>query len=247
MNPVNAAIHQRADKVIAAALARDGTKPPCCAGCFHCCREPVYSTLSEVRDLLELLTDEEREEVKTKTSAWLERFLAAGYKEQIEPGAFDYRRLNLWCPLLKNGLCSAYERRPLACRVHIAYESSKGCEDDNLRPKQKFATFPDFIKSLNAQRLEGLEDGEVEIYDHLGVLLAMELLGYLEPTAARFTFTASADISSSEPGDAVEKAIAAGSGSGFFERQDGGSRRRRGTEGRAVSADREIASGSGLA
>lgn len=186
MNPIVAVLHDRADKAIAGALARNGATPPCKKGCFFCCRESVYACSSEVEAMLEMLSQEQLEALKGKTRQWLEKFKQSGIANEREPAALKYRPLLLWCPLLNEQKeCSVYERRPLACRAHIAYQSSDGCEHDNLREHQKFALFPGLLEALNVQRIDAMQDGETEVMDHLGILLADALLGKNERTAAR--------------------------------------------------------------
>lgn len=190
MKPIVKKIWDRADRGIKTALEKDGVKVPCCRGCFHCCREPVYSQLSEVEALLELLSPAEIEALKIKVQAWMFKFQSSGLQYQYMPSAYAYRALYLWCPLLSpNGDCSVYENRPLSCRSHIAMKSSEGCEKDMLRPEQKFATFPDFMEKLSQQRIGALEDGETDIYDHLGLLLAYVLLNRNDPSGSRLEFT----------------------------------------------------------
>jgi hypothetical protein len=47
--------------------------------------------------------------------------LAAGGDDRIEAVARWYGELRLDCPFLEGGACSAYARRPLACREFFAY------------------------------------------------------------------------------------------------------------------------------
>ena len=196
MNTTLANLHAQVDAATKKAVAGSGHTPPCCAGCFFCCSEPADSTSSEIRHALELLTPQERDALKERTRAWLKTFLAAGWQTRdpnSKTHAFDYRALKLWCPLLVNGLCSVYDRRPLACRVHIAMESKEGCEDDALRPRQKFAKFPGLVERFSAALWQALPDGGVEIMDHIGILLARELLNEDHPTNQRLTVTCSGE------------------------------------------------------
>lgn len=184
-------LYARIDTATTKAVVRSGNTPPCCAGCFHCCREPVATSLSEVRFLLEPLTPHVRLLLANKVRAWLERFLAEGWQERVGMGkdfAFSYRRMLLWCPLLEGGLCSVYERRPYSCRVHIAMATKDGCEQDHLRPRQKFAEFPGLDQNVIAILLQNIPESGEEIFDDLGILLARELLGEDHPTARRLRF-----------------------------------------------------------
>jgi Fe-S-cluster containining protein len=170
-------LHETTDRIVAASLRVADAHPPCCAGCFHCCREPVYATGEEVKNMLESLSPEQRDSMRSKTEEWLATFNAHNIGEAARPSAFTYRTLNMWCPFLVDGKCSAYAERPLACRLHFAQESNRGCEDDSLRPQQTFAIFPELAERIGMHRMEALEPGEKLTHDHLGLLLAKELLG----------------------------------------------------------------------
>src|SRR5690348_7613667 len=168
---------QFADVHIARLIKKDpNAKPPCCRGCFHCCREPVYATLSEVRLILSKLSDGERESLKLKLLEWRQKYRESGFVLVNLPNAFKYRALNLWCPFLSGGDCSIYEDRPISCRLHVAYESREGCEDDTLRKKQKFALFPRLQEVINGLQFDAMQIGESEVFESFQALLLQELL-----------------------------------------------------------------------
>lgn len=182
-------LYERADRAIAGAVARDGNRTACGKGCFWCCKESVYSTTSEVSYALQMLTSEQAAEVTYKTMEWLKRFRQSGQAQRVEPKATEYRSFNLWCPLLaKDGTCSVYDRRPLACRLHLAFETNAGCKEDSKRQQQKFALFPGLGESLMCEHLESMK-GETDTADHLGLLLAKALLNIDEPSNARMKFS----------------------------------------------------------
>jgi Fe-S-cluster containining protein len=185
MNQSILGIHETIDLQVAGALARDGHPVPCKQGCFFCCKESVQACLSEVRNILETLSEDAKADLAIKTRNWLTKFLATGLQAYREPWQGHYRPHNLWCPLLKNGECSAYAHRPLSCRMHVAFETNEGCEHDDKRQNQKFALFPALDEYFLTARLQGLKDGEEEIVDHLGILLARELLGEDHPSNGR--------------------------------------------------------------
>lgn len=135
--------------------------------------------------MLASLTEEQRAAVAKRASVWLEEFQKHSFKDEVHPSASDYRRKYLWCPLLQDGECMAYEHRPTACRSHIAYQSKEGCENDDLRSQQKFALFPGLLEKVSNWMIGKMKEGEEEITDHIGILLAKELLGKDLPTASR--------------------------------------------------------------
>jgi Fe-S-cluster containining protein len=146
-------------------------------------------TRSEMLYLLEKLPPIELERIKREVSQWVRKFWAAGMKQELEPNVFKYRALNLYCPLLKEGMCSVYTRRPSCCRMHIAIGDVQNCIDDELRKEQTFAVFPELRDNLFKRLLYDLQDGESEYYDHLGVLLYEHFFGIESPTVARVKAT----------------------------------------------------------
>lgn len=170
---------------LAEVLAREGTTPPCRKGCFHCCREPAYCSRRAVDYMLESLSPDQRAAVETRTRVWLTQFQQGGFESQKQPSAFTYRGKYLWCPLLENGACLAYERRPEACRTFIAKSDPDACRDDIKRVSQKFMGIPGLIDVFMRREINGLGDGEELCMDHIGILLAEALFGYDQPSAAR--------------------------------------------------------------
>lgn len=189
-------VHETADCVLGKILKKE-PPVPCKSGCFWCCKESVIASDEEVIAMLELLTPEEKKQVADRTRKWMAKFNESNFGSVPEPPAYEaaygvpaYRSVNLWCPLLsKDGKCMAYSRRPLACRMHIAHGTNAGCQDDELRRNQKYALFPGLIENLSLLRFQALKDGERVVNDHLGILLAKELLGIEQPTAARVAFS----------------------------------------------------------
>lgn len=172
-------------------------KPVRCrgAGCFACCKEPVHAERTEVQHLLEPLTTEERVEVQERTGDWLARFRSHGGFELPKPrdnpkGDYKmlmrYRAAALWCPLLKDGACMVYDRRPASCRYHSVIGHPRKCEDDAQRPRQVFLNTTN-AADVNLHALGLLcQNAPTALFefDHLGVWLAHELLGETQRTAS---------------------------------------------------------------
>jgi Fe-S-cluster containining protein len=173
--------HARADLYVAKCLVSRPHLKPCCAiGCFACCSEAVYAGEAEALHILEYLTPEQTAEVKMKLPEWLAK--TRPVMNQHQPDAMDYRRLNAPCVLLKNGLCSIYPRRPLGCRTWYALKNPSDC-DLPQRQHQKYAEFmPGLAVACGLLAVNG-----VAMLDHLGVLLAENLLGLSIPSASRET------------------------------------------------------------
>lgn len=175
-----------AEEKIQGAMARVKLKPPCCAGCFQCCRESVLSDTGEVSNMLESLTQEQREAMKPRAAAWREKFMATGMQNQTEPKATEYRPHFLWCPALDTdtGKCMTYEHRPMACRFHIAQGNPEACKDEELRKTQKFALFPGLMENLLLARINHMKGKGTIEHDHLGILLHNALNGATDRTHA---------------------------------------------------------------
>lgn len=143
----------------------------CCAkGCFACCDEPAVADVREVDAMLALLTPEETERVKQRTSEWIVRFHP--FMDVKRPPAIPYRELKLTCPLLENGLCMGYEARPFGCRTCLAKSNPKNCSLP-MRKHQKYAVVPPMLEArlILPFCVDGFE------LDHIGVILANRLLG----------------------------------------------------------------------
>lgn len=180
--------HARTDRLVAQALAAPGAIQPCCKkGCSHCCYEPAYTDRRTIDHIIAGMTPEQIEEVKAKLPAWLEQ-TEKMRNEQERPSSLDYLALRAPCPLLKNGMCSVYERRPLDCRIWLAMGNPDDCAGfGERRRKQKIADWPGNAMQIFARpwAIDTMEkEGEI-VMDHIGVLLAERLLGMNIPSAGR--------------------------------------------------------------
>lgn len=173
--------------------AAAGRPVKCAKGCFHCCKEPVMALRDEARNLLTTLSPVALAEVKERTAAWWDKYFASKMNRQPcqddwkGPGnLLAYRAQNLWCPLLKDGLCTVYDQRPVGCRMHNAVGSPTMCADDVRRASQKFMQTDQDGAAMFAALGEMCENAPQALFefDNLGVWLAHELLGKTERSAA---------------------------------------------------------------
>lgn len=176
--------HAGADAFIARCQNAPQSAKPCCfKGCHACCYEAVYASEAEADYIIEAMTPEQRSEVSAKLNDWFEKVRAILFKKM--PNAMLYRKLNVPCPLLKDGLCSVYERRPFGCRAFFAIGNPKDC-DLPARSHQKFAVFPDAI--FRASGAPATVNGSLRL-DHLGVWLLDRLLGLQVHSGSRITLS----------------------------------------------------------
>lgn len=181
--------------------AAQGGPVRCVKGCFHCCREPLYVEKKEAEMLISTTAAEDMDQLKVRTRAWLVSFKAANLHRSRGPRAqqsrdalpkdfshlLRYRAQMLWCPFLKDGICTAYSSRPIGCRTHAATGHPAKCENDAQRPKQIFlvtSTWPPEIMGAMADNAPG----SLFEFDHLGVWLSILLLGETEQSAGAESF-----------------------------------------------------------
>ena len=139
------------------------------------------------------LSSKELARVKQLVNSWIRAFWKSGIQDEREPSVFKYRTFNLWCPLLKDGQCTVYDRRPTACRMHVAIDDAHKCEDDKLREHQIFAVIPELQNFVFEKSLHDMKDGESDYYDHFGVMLYEHFFGIDSPTMARVKVSLSSD------------------------------------------------------
>lgn len=178
------------DETLVRAFAQpDASKPTCRHGCFHCCKEPVYSARSEVAWILETLTPVEKLQLAEKLRPILAKLLESGLANEHMPNAFQYRSHNLWCPLLaQDGTCSVYEHRPMACRLHVARKAEQYCANDELRPKQEFVSIPALTENIFKVTINYISqqpEGYTDVHDNFLILLAEALIGGEYPKGSR--------------------------------------------------------------
>lgn len=163
------------------------------AGCFWCCKERLLTERREAVHMLEIVSEEERPMVIAGTERWWQLFFdndhhkaPAILEAEGDPEMMKYLNNNLWCPLLRDGKCSVYDRRPVGCRAHVAIGHPKRCELPSKRPKQRFVSAVD-MEDVNTQAMLVMIEGEPAPklqFDHLGIWLGHLLLGKTERSRA---------------------------------------------------------------
>lgn len=183
-----AQVHAHDDLRLAVAMrqsAADG-RPITCrgAGCFGCCKEPVLAGKDEAAYLVAGLTPEKRTRVIPRLRRWLTQVTLSGLLRESQPHVSLWRMMQAWCPLLEDGKCVAYERRPYGCRAHLAIGDPDACADDTRRGAQTYMECPQAGAESIADALD--EHGALTM-DNLGVWLAEMLIGNKIKSAARWT------------------------------------------------------------
>ena len=122
----------------------DAENKCCKPGCSFCCHQQIEIMESEkpvIIDYIKLkINIEEKEKIKNDLNIWLNFFDENTPDNKILNGFdifLDFRKKCakqvLKCPFLINNLCSIYEVRPLACRVHYVLHNPELCDKDKER------------------------------------------------------------------------------------------------------------------
>lgn len=95
----------------------------CSKGCYFCCRQMVSVNPIELFTIaMEIIT-------KFSTEEYKDFICKLNSFTDVPP---DSRELaGKWCPLLRNGECSVYSKRPIACRTHQSISRQK-CETTDV-------------------------------------------------------------------------------------------------------------------
>ena len=117
--------------------SEDGIIPTCKLGCCHCCRYHILTNIAEAHILAQYvkreLSVEQINDLRMRTHQWHEwdnsrpgRYASSNIIERTNLS--DYHHC---CPLLVNGVCSAYPVRPVVCRTHFVCSHPLYCHAAN--------------------------------------------------------------------------------------------------------------------
>jgi len=164
------------DSIISLA-ERQNIQVACFKGCHWCCHQAVFANSYELHYLSEQIkkdfTSEELTGVITKTEA---KYLITS--ELSDEEILKYKAP---CPLLKDGVCSCYASRPMACRIYLSTKLET-CLEFYRHPENE-SNYPALIdlplragRMLNegfsaALKEYGIETSEFRIEDGLRIVL----------------------------------------------------------------------------
>lgn len=159
-------------------LSAEKGKPVTCkgVGCCHCCYEQVYCSSKEVAYILDGLNIVQRVALSQYVQRAVELIKPFGLFDKDMPPVLEWLKMKLACPFLEEGKCMVYERRPYACRIHLAVNDPDWCRD--RRMEQKYPMFDDKGQMAlgKATMLAHMEDGEMR-FDNMLALLDRALNG----------------------------------------------------------------------
>lgn len=95
---------------------KQNLKVACAKGCQWCCHQPVFANSYEIHFLSEY--------IKSNFSPDENRLLTGRIQQKHEMTSKlsekEVLSFKAPCPLLKDGACSAYSARPVACRIYLS-------------------------------------------------------------------------------------------------------------------------------
>lgn len=101
---------------ITAFAERQNMKVACFKGCHWCCHQAVYANSYELHFLSEFL----RKNFNPEELNELAKRSVQKYAVTSKLNEHDILNYKSPCPLLKDGACSVYSARPVACRIYLS-------------------------------------------------------------------------------------------------------------------------------
>ncbi|WP_430827478.1 YkgJ family cysteine cluster protein [Chryseobacterium indologenes] len=119
----------------------------CTTGCAHCCYQLIEVFDFEkqsIKNAVSKLDDETKQTIKENLESWFVFFnrnapdnKVLDAQDLLQNFHFLHPLNKHGCPLLVNNLCSIYNSRPLACRIHVVESNPSECEKDPYRASSK--------------------------------------------------------------------------------------------------------------
>jgi|GEM_PF-6950777 len=136
-----------------------GVSVACKRGCAHCCHQLVTVTMPEAIDLY--LAIEKNPLALRRVSA-----AADAQAQLIMRGVTSrewFKRGTRCVFLTAANDCSVYERRPFACRTHMALETAEHCHPDAADPTVKRPDHEDTFPYVYANMAEAAEAADLPV------------------------------------------------------------------------------------
>jgi Fe-S-cluster containining protein len=145
--PIARTIATQTSKAATEAVCREGGHIACRPGCCACCHYLVPLSVPEALRLMQEVGSVPEFRQRSAQRLWLltarrilrnkppmelcSRDAKAAKDSNADLKAISrwYRSLKQACPFLREGLCTIYEIRPLACREYLVRGSYKACRD----------------------------------------------------------------------------------------------------------------------
>ncbi len=106
--------------------------PTCRPGCFQCCGQHIPINIAEAKALTHYIKQEfsqnQIEDLRIRTQEWHEWDEARPVRPQSrKKGRQTPFYTHHYCPMLVEGVCSAYPMRPVICRRHLVSSDPLAC------------------------------------------------------------------------------------------------------------------------
>jgi Fe-S-cluster containining protein len=200
--PLAQAVCTKITDAVFESIRSDGGRIPCHRGCSACCSSLVPLSVPEafrLRKVILAMPEPHRQLTEQSCLLVAQRILKRKPPQQFvertkgaPPNSLAksnivaswYRNLNLACPFHYKGVCTIYEKRPLACREHFVKGSARACR--GKRGTAEEVEIPVRMVDALAQLASELEDTGIE-----AVMLPLMLVRHEEnPQRAERTWPA---------------------------------------------------------
>ncbi len=110
----------------------EGIVPSCKAGCFQCCGQHILMSIAEAKVLAHYIqrefTQPQIEALKIRTQEWHKWDESRPVRPRLtEKNGQLAIYTHHYCPMLVEGVCSAYSVRPVTCRSHFVSSPPPVC------------------------------------------------------------------------------------------------------------------------
>ncbi|MCT4644287.1 MAG: YkgJ family cysteine cluster protein [Carboxylicivirga sp.] len=161
---------------LSAEAKRHNINIDCRKGCNWCCHQPIFGVAHEFHYLWQFIKlNLSEDEQKAILQSAFDNYQKRGRLSQDE-----LEKSKLPCPLLKNGACSAYHARPMACRIYLSM-SEDSCRKFHDQPEDE-NNYPSLLEfplragqMMNEGFSEGLKPAKLNNNEYLmeeGLLIA---------------------------------------------------------------------------
>ncbi len=143
-------------EALSAEAQRHNVSIDCRKGCNWCCYQPIFGVAHEFHYLWKFIElnmgEDERKSI-----------LQRAFDNYQKRGRLSQDKLlksKLPCPLLKDGTCSAYQARPMACRIYLSMsESSCKKYHDQPEDENNYPALLEFPLRAGQMMNEGFSEG----------------------------------------------------------------------------------------
>ena len=150
VRPVKAAMKEASERATVRRLHVFMDRIQCRTGCSSCCSRMVHISVAEALIMHEHLVASGR---------WPEARKRAVAQKDVVANPVSWFKMNMKCPVLEDGMCTAYEVRPTPCSTHFVESDPAQCDPWGTKGGQYAPIQMEDIHDEFMRALEGLVDG----------------------------------------------------------------------------------------